>query len=296
MDKKVNDMKRMLSLFIAGLLMLSIGAFVTAQADEVAVMNSKSGAEVRLLQLEKSIEKNIVIGEKVVENILERNLQADVSEMNTILAELEVIQEEVEGMAEERLNTSQVAERFVIIREEAKSKSAEFRSMAEVSEGDKAKIREEARNNPEVEAKLQQVRQRIRQHNAAQVSDILANMGVENETLVNRVRDGELNVGEAVSQVARTFRGLGQEQKQQASAIMDTQRAQMNQHAQEAVENARRNMDQKMQERAQQREQKVEDKLQQVRQRIVERMPGFEDNAAMQNHTGGSADRPGGSQ
>lgn len=278
-------MKKILAVFLAGLFLLSFGIFALAEEteeteNEVAVMNTHTGAQVRLMQLEKSIARNILVGERVVENIVENNPDADVEDLNEALAELEVIKQEVQEMADtipEDANASELAEQFVTIKAEARNISNQFRTQAQGNLGDEQRqqLRERARNltSEEIEEKNEQIRQRIREHNAEQVQRVLQNMGKENEELVQKVRAGELNSGQAVSQVAREYRGLSEEKKQQAKAKINEQRAKRDVQKQAVMEKAKKNLKEKVQKRAQQRREKVQEKLEQVRKRIRDRLP-----------------------
>src|SRR3989344_6089538 len=71
-------------------------------SEETESMSSVSGAKVRLLQLEKAITRNIARGEAVIATIQEKNPEASVAGLKSILAELNVLKDEVAALSPEK--------------------------------------------------------------------------------------------------------------------------------------------------------------------------------------------------
>lgn len=282
-------MKKIISVLVAGLLMFSLGLFVLAQEEtpdeetnnQVADMANKSGSEIRLMQLEAAIEKNVIAGEEVVEDVLNDTPEANVSGLNSLIAELEVLEEEVSSMidsVDENENSSELADDFVTIKTEAMQLSREFHMQANemLPENAKEKVRERIRNQTgqETEEKRERIQEKTREHNAEQVKKVLGVMGEVNETLVEKVRDGEMNVGQAVSSVAQKYRGLGEEQRGEAKARINEQKAEKRVRGQAMMEQAKEGLQERMRNRVEERKEHVEQKLEQVRQRVMEKSSG----------------------
>ncbi len=285
-------MKKIIGLLLGLLLVASIGLAEAPQerelpgeadgaAEKAAVMDTPEGAEMRLMQLENAMSNNVIMGQKALEVALEKNPEADTAELERVVAELETIKEEIEekiqqGEAQNK-EPAEIVQDFLTIKEEGRNLTNEFRENVQglLDEEERQQVREEARQraNEELEEKRENIQERIREHNAEQVKRVLERMGVEDPELVEQVRNGEINTGEAISQVAQEFRGLGQERRQEVRVEMDVERRDRAENAQQAVNNARENLEERMNERASERMGKVEEKLSQVRERIKENLP-----------------------
>ncbi|MGM5488532.1 MAG: hypothetical protein ACQESG_06280 [Nanobdellota archaeon] len=260
----------MKKMFLFLLLTLSLVA-----AQQVGVMNTQEGAEVRLLQLEEALAENIESGETVIAEILAENPDANVSDLQEVIAELEVLKEEVASLREADLNATEAAEEFVLVKEEANQLSRDFRTAAQgmLPEEAQERVRERARNatNEEVEQLREQVRGRINEHNAEQVQKFMQKMGKEDSQLVEQVRNGQMSTGQAISSVAKEYKGLGQEKRSEALAQVREEKMRAQVHK-ESVAERTQNMAQRIQERAEKRQGKVEQKLQEVQQRVNDRV------------------------
>lgn len=249
-------------------------SFVVAE-EQVGDMYNEQGAEVKLLQLEESLMENIESGETVVAEVLEDNPEANVSDLQSIIAELEILKEDVSALLDEDLNETEAAEEFVIVKQEAISLSRDFRAAARemIPEEEQEKVRERARNasSEELEQMREQVRERINEHNAGQVQKFLQRMGKENNTLVENVRNGQMNTGEAISSVAKQYRGLGQEKRTEALAKVRENNVKAQVHK-DAVEERTKDMAERIQERRENRREQVQQKLEQVRERVNQKV------------------------
>ena len=95
-------MKKIISTIIFVLLLVGIVfAQDNGEANEMKELNSFQnglGAEVRFLQLSRSIERNLIHGELIIDRILEINDTADVSRLNEILDEYQLLLDEIAGV------------------------------------------------------------------------------------------------------------------------------------------------------------------------------------------------------
>ena len=62
---------------------------------QIEIMNNSLGAEIRLLQLEKAILKNLLKGERAVEAL--KTMEFNTSDLESILGEMRLLLEEVQG-------------------------------------------------------------------------------------------------------------------------------------------------------------------------------------------------------
>ena len=194
--------------------------------EEVEAFFHPLGAEVRLLQLKRSITRNILVGNEALEFLAENRPDADVERLNEILDELEALLEQIDGLDMEK-PANQLAMDFVDLKKQAISLTQEFREeLREIlPEGEISQLRERARNvesHEVLEDMREQVHSRIRENNAIRVQEMLSNMGMADQDLVDRVRIGDVNAGFAVSELKNRLRSLhGQEVADAAQRIRE---------------------------------------------------------------------------
>ncbi|MFW6013935.1 MAG: hypothetical protein ACOCQG_02070, partial [Candidatus Nanoarchaeia archaeon] len=168
-------MKKFFSLLMGVLLVASMGLIAFAQEvgqgpdnlpddapDEeierqVSAMDSPAGKEGRMMQVGNALARNAIVGQKALETVLEKNPEANTTELERIVADLETIREETEekiqqGEIQEK-EPSEVIEEFVTLKEEGRNLSNEFREKVQgfLDEDEREQIREEARQRADEE-------------------------------------------------------------------------------------------------------------------------------------------------
>jgi hypothetical protein len=216
---EVHFMKKiMMAILLLGLLMLAPFALAEEPADpvvdetELENLVTPAGASVRLFQLEKSIERNIIRGEEIIS--LGNFSSEDVALLEEQLSLLRALLNEVQEM---ELNDTpeELALAFVSVKREAIVISQDFRTIARnsVSEQEANHIR--ARVEDTVKEHLLQVRARIEEkrneHNALQLARLQERMGLVDEDLINRVRQGDVNASEIGQQLRKQLKNISQE-------------------------------------------------------------------------------------
>ncbi|HDP74209.1 MAG TPA: hypothetical protein ENN46_04640 [Candidatus Woesearchaeota archaeon] len=194
--------------------------------EEVEAFFHPLGAEVRLLQLKRSITRNILVGNEALEFLAENEPDADVEMLNEILDELEALLEQIDDLDMEK-PANELAREFVDLKKQAISLTQEFREeLREIlPEGEISQLRQRARNVEEheiLDELKEQAHNRIRENNAIKVQEMLSNMGMSDEELVDRVRTGDVNAGFAVSELKNRLRSLhGQDVADAAQRIRE---------------------------------------------------------------------------
>ena len=125
-------MKKTLSVISVLMLMISISSLAFAEEagegledeteEEVEIMGYSYGAEIRLLQLEKSITKNLLKGEMIVDVL--KILEYNTTYLETILFEMELVLGEVQAADPEANNSVEV---FIDLKSDAKNLTIQFR-------------------------------------------------------------------------------------------------------------------------------------------------------------------------
>jgi hypothetical protein len=173
--------------------------------EEVKIFTTPNGAEVRLIQLEKSITRNLLIGAKVIEVISENQLEVDINEAESILNELEALLVEVKDYSIEGKDSNTIVADFVAMKKEAITLTQEFReSTKEVLTSENIQqIHEEIKELDlnELNQINQAVKNAIRKHNSERTQNMLKILGITNPELVQGILDGNLTREQAHTQI-----------------------------------------------------------------------------------------------
>jgi len=177
-------------------------------------MHQGKGAEVRLLQLEKAITRNILFGEDIIAKISENG--GDVAELEAIIDDLEALLAEVQALDPE---ADDAVEAFVDIKKEAISLSQEFKKIARplLSKEDKAELRKKARHVAHERMKkiTEKVRNRVRKHNAIQLAKTYEVLGISDEDVIEQLKNGEITIKEVKVAIKEEVQSMSKEEKKE---------------------------------------------------------------------------------
>ncbi len=208
--------------------------------DEVEIMNYQFGAEVRLLQLEKSITKNILKGEEVVSVL--KGAEYNTTELEAILAELELLKEEVQSADP---NSTDAVQIFVDLKSDAIELTKDFRETSKdlLDEGTLEELRERIREMvcEQVQNLSQQIRNRIRQFNRNQLHRIYEALGETNSSLINEYQNGNATKEQVKQQISKKVNEMTKEKRYQIFSELKEGKIRERIQARMCVENATQN-------------------------------------------------------
>ncbi|MBU0535757.1 MAG: hypothetical protein KKE20_02240 [Nanoarchaeota archaeon] len=229
----------------------------TQTEEEIGAMTNVYGSKMRLLQLERSITRNILRGEKVVAFVIEKG--GDASELQAILAELEAVKEEI---AAADPASEDAVEAFVDLKKDAMDLSKRFRDAARelLKAGDVLEIRNRLRvmESSEINSLTGQIREQKREHNAEMIRNALNSMNIQNEGLVNRIRTGEATVGEVRQEIRKDLTAMQPAQRRTALQNALELRTKRAVETQQKIDQARLNSLERRQTRLEQRAVRLE--------------------------------------
>jgi len=177
------------------------------------ISESNFGAKVRLLQLEKSVTKSYLIGQEVVNVLSEKG--EDVSELESILAEMKVLKDEVSALDP---SSETAVDDFVNIKRDIKDLNKQFKRIASplLSADDKQAVRDAIKDNEELASLNQEIRDALRELNANRVGKALDRMGVEDPELIDKIKSGDATPEEVKNGLRNAFGQLDPEEKEAA--------------------------------------------------------------------------------
>ncbi len=190
---------------------------------ETKSMLSPYGAEVRLLQLEKSITRNILIGDLVIKVINTNHSDANTTEAENTLNAMEMLLEDIKSTPTEG-DKNVLVQTFVEQKKEARTLTADFKNQT------KSLITPQDRN--ELMRQISQIDRNqlaninnaikgtVRNFNAQRMRDQFDLMGFNDNNLIGRIQNGDLNLGEARKEILNEFKDLNSMEKKRIASKM----------------------------------------------------------------------------
>ena len=180
--------------------------------EEIGIMNNSLGAEIRLLQLEKAILKNIIKGERAVDVL--KGLGYNTSDLEEIISKLGVLLEEVQAADPESNESVRI---FVELKYEARNLTKQFRESVKDLIGDaKVKeLRERVREmvGDELENCSKKIRNKIKQFNRNQLHRLYGIIGESNYSLCEEYENGNISMEQVKSQINKMVNRMNKEKK-----------------------------------------------------------------------------------
>jgi hypothetical protein len=207
---------------------------------EIEIMNNSLGAEIRLLQLEKAIIKNILKGEMAVEVL--KGLDYNTTDLETILSVMKNLLEDVGAVNTSSNNSVQL---FVEYKHEAINLTKQFReTIKDLLDGEKLKqIRERIKENmsDELENCSKMIRNKIKQFNRNQLHKLYGIIGETNNTFVEEYLNGNMSLAQLKIQIGKTINQMNKERKYEIFSEIKGENIKKKIHAQSQVEEMNKN-------------------------------------------------------
>ncbi len=176
---------------------------------ETRIMNFPYGAEVRLLQLKKAINKNIVNGKQVIAEIN----SSDTKLLESLLGNLSALIERIEDL-DMNQSSAQLAAEFVNLKNQAKNITWLFRQTASkhFSEIKAGKLRLVLRHRPIPEsASLKKAKAK---YNMVQFKQIMKFSNMQDASLIRALENHTVDIKYAKKQLINLSNGMGKLAKQ----------------------------------------------------------------------------------
>ncbi|MDO8508579.1 MAG: hypothetical protein Q7S27_02745 [Nanoarchaeota archaeon] len=181
---------------------------------EVEVMTESHGAEMRLLQLERKINRAILHMEETINFLKAKN--KTVTELEPIVVEMKALLEEVKKAPTDK--TEEAVKKFIEIKSDAKDLIKKFRETVKslLSEEDKKELKSKFENidKTKLEDIKKKIQERKRMLNAERVKKILEKMEINDEELLNQIKSGNMSSSQLKIKLVERYNGLGDSAKE----------------------------------------------------------------------------------
>lgn len=253
-------------------------------AEEIEIMNNSLGCEIRLLQLEKAITKNLLKGEMIID-VLE-GLDYNTSDLESILSEINLVLDEVK---EADPNSSDAVEVFVGLKSDSKNLTKQFRDTLKdlLSDVKYKEIKEQVKEiaSEKLGNYSIQIRNRIKQFNRNKIHGLYGIIGEANNSMVNQYMNGTMNLSRVKLQLNKMINMKIKEQKQEIFLKIKKEKLQKKNNATSEAENIAKNFSQMQQERLQKR---LENANNSGNEKLIQRIQNQIENKANGNNAGNS--------
>ena len=255
-------------------------------AREVMPFETIHGAEMRLLQLERAIHRNILNGETIIESLDAELENETIIELEAILQSMIDLKEEVSAYD---VGTEDDVENFVSFRQEASALTKEFRDTVRetVDEERAQEIRTAAneRARDAIAEYQENINERARAHNEEITQRRIEVQGIISEDLLEKIRTGEIEPQQIREEVLNLVRENLGEQASDAIENMREDALRQEITARENINRIREEVLENNTARAKERIQEVRDRLpDDLEQNISERIKDL--NERIQNRGG----------
>lgn len=175
---------------------------------EVEEMDITPGATLRILQLQRQLLIHILRAELVIDSLKE--LGKDTTELESIVAELEVLKEDAKIIPDDR---EEAIQKFIDIKKEAKNLIREFKQIVgELTTSDERDdIRTKfssIRENAELTALNEEIENTRNELHKNRVENALGSMGVTDEELLAQIQSGEITIAELKEKLREYYDAL----------------------------------------------------------------------------------------
>jgi copper chaperone CopZ len=192
---------------------------------EIEIMHHKHGKKIRLLQLRAKITHAILRGQVVIDYLSEKDVSQDlILELQGILAELEILKEEIKEIPESDTKEEAIT-KFIDIKKESRDLVKQFRKKVwEITTEDERKEikdrlhekREEHKDKiKDIRSELKKLRHLL---HSDEVKRLLKHLDVEDKRLIEAILSGSLTVDEIKTKLREHYNSLSDDQKRHSKA------------------------------------------------------------------------------
>lgn len=203
---------------------------------EIEIMNYSLGSEIRLLQLQKAILKNLLKGEMAVEVL--KGLEYNTTALELILSEMKDLLDEVKSVNASSNDSVQI---FVELKYQAKNLTTQFReSIKDILDGEKLReIRERIKEmiGEDLENYSKKIRNKIKQFNRNRLYQLYGIIGDVNNSFINDYLNGNITLNQLKFHLCKTINQMNREKKYEIFTEIKKDNIKKKIKAQESIDN-----------------------------------------------------------
>jgi len=224
---------------------------------QIEIMKNGLGAEIRLLQLEKAVIKNINTGEGIVSVLEESDM--NISDLQVILAEFELLIQEVQSA---NPNASDGVSIFVDLKHDAVNLSKDFRDTLRglLNSTMLEQIQQRTRNMScnQTQNLSQTIQNKIRQYNRNQFRNIYQILGENGSKYILRYQNESMTQNQVKQNITMRINKTGKEKQFTLLTSLKQQKIRYRIQSQNQIQNASEGFQKRQENRLKKRLQRIE--------------------------------------
>jgi hypothetical protein len=301
-------MKKMINILIVLILLSSLIPLAFADASvsysnnvlidaeteqQIEIMRNGLGAEIRLLQLEKAITKNIHIGEEILSVLKESDM--NITELQLILYEFEFLRQDVQSADP---NASDAVIIFLDLKHDAINFSKDFRDTLRgllnitTLEQIQQRIRNMTCNKTQNLSQI--IQNKIRKYNIDQFRNIYQFLGENGSTYLYGYQNGSMTQNQVKQNITMRINQTGKDKQFNLLTILKQQKIRYRIQSQNQIQNASEGFQQRLLNRFKMRLQRMENPsdnplYQQLKMRLQYKFNNMGDTGGEVNSGNGSS-------
>ncbi|OYT28990.1 hypothetical protein B6U98_03520 [Thermoplasmatales archaeon ex4572_165] len=237
-------MRKMLSAILVLMLMGSMIPLVLAEEteeyfeinketqNEIEIMSDNYGAQVRLLQLEKAIKKNIDQGEYIL-SLLNTT---DTYMLEAILAEMKLLVDEVQSVDPD---DSDAVQTFVDLKSDAHNLTKDFRetlhSLVNTATINELRLKKNEYKDKELDILSRRIRTCIRAYNGNQFHKLYGYLSIKDKSLIIEYSNGNCSIESVKQNFSEMVYTISSAQRNQVYSKMKESKIQMKVQSQQCL-------------------------------------------------------------
>jgi len=202
---------------------------------EIEIMNNSLGAEIRLLQLEKALLRNILKGEMAVQVLI--GLEYNTADLESILSDMKILLEEVRTA---NASSNESVQIFISLKNESRNLTTQFRETIKELLDDETlreiRLRIREMVSEQVQNLNKYIRNRIRQFNFNQLYRLYGIVGEASSSFVNDYFNGTLSLNETKLQLCKIINQMTKEKRFQIFSEIKSENLRRQIHAHDYLE------------------------------------------------------------
>lgn len=218
--------------------------------EDIRAFETENGAKMRLLQLEKSLTRQISYAEQIIVVVV------DSSDLEEIYDELVILREDVVNEREHVLVVAATSTlSFVELKHSAIELSKSFRDLLKeiMPANERAALKNSLKIHDFVQEELDDLDEEIEEernaHNADRLDALFVRFGVTDEDLMSRVRNGSASVGDVQKSLHNNYKKLSEKAKIMATKKFNEHKVKSNVFEYMSEDKVKDDLEQKLQER-----------------------------------------------
>ena len=202
---------------------------------EIEIMNNSLGSEIRLLQLEKALLRNILKGEMAVQVLI--GLEYNTADLESILSDMKILLEEVRTA---NASSNESVQIFISLKNESRNLTTQFRETIKELLDDETlreiRLRIREMVSEQVQNLNKYIRNRIRQFNFNQLYRLYGIVGEASSSFVNDYFNGTLSLNETKLQLCKIINQMTKEKRFQIFSEIKSENLRRQIHAHDYLE------------------------------------------------------------